>query len=277
MPRYVVFADLDQTALPAVQALRAQGIPLVLVSSKTRAELEPIRRRLQHRDPFIVENGAAVFVPQGLFTFPLERVRTKSSYDVIELGMPYHMLRDVLKQIEDAVETPLHGFGDLSVDEIMQITGLSHNEATLATIREYDEPFLLEGPQAVVEEVCRQIVVRGLRWTKSGRFFHLTGDNDKGEAIELLMRCYQREQRLRFQPDPVESVGIGDSIADVPLLAVVDRPILVQKPDGSFDTDVLLPRLVRTRGIGAAAWKEAVLTLLRQNCSAEIGGMGLAG
>lgn len=277
MPRYVVFADLDQTALPAVQALRAQGIPLVLVSSKTRAELEPIRRRLQHRDPFIVENGAAVFVPQGLFTFPLERVRTKSSYDVIELGMPYHMLRDVLKQIEDAVETPLHGFGDLSVDEIMQITGLSHNEATLATIREYDEPFLLEGPQAVVEEVCRQIVVRGLRWTKSGPFFHLTGDNDKGEAIELLMRCYQREQRLRFQPDPVESVGIGDSIADVPLLAVVDHPILVQKPDGSFDTDVLLPRLVRTRGIGAAAWKEAVLTLLRQNCSAEIGGMGLAG
>ena len=91
------------------------------------------------------------------------------------------------------------------------------------------------------------------------------------------MRCYQREQRLRFQPDPVESVGIGDSIADVPLLAVVDRPILVQKPDGSFDTDVLLPRLMRTRGIGAAAWKEAVLTLLRQNCSAEIGGMGLAG
>jgi len=277
MPRYVVFADLDQTALPAVQALRAQGIPLVLVSSKTRAELEPIRRRLQHRDPFIVENGAAVFVPQGLFTFPLERVRTKSSYDVIELGMPYHMLRDVLKQIEDAVETPLHGFGDLSVDEIMQITGLSHNEATLATIREYDEPFLLEGPQAVVEEVCRQIGMRGLRWTKSGRFFHLTGDNDKGEAIELLMRCYQREQRLRFQPDPVESVGIGDSIADVPLLAVVDHPILVQKPDGSFDTDVLLPRLIRTRGVGAAAWKEAVLALLRQNCSAEIGGMGLAG
>jgi mannosyl-3-phosphoglycerate phosphatase len=224
-----------------------------------------------------VENGAAVFVPQGLFTFPLERVRTKSSYDVIELGMPYHMLRDVLKQIEDAVETPLHGFGDLSVDEIMQITGLSHTDATLATIREYDEPFLLEGPQAVVEEVCRQITMRGLRWTKGGRFFHLTGGNDKGEAIELLMRCYQREQRLRFQPDPVESVGIGDSIADVPLLAVVDHPILVQKPDGSFDTDVLLPRLVRTRGIGPAAWKEAVLRLLRHNCSAEIGGMGLAG
>jgi len=285
MPHYVVFVDLDGTLLntgtasweaaaPALQALRTYGIPLILVSSKTRAELEPLRRRLQHQDPFIAENGAAVFVPQGLFTFPLERVRTKASYDVIELGMPYQMLRDVLKQIEDAVETPLHGFGDLSVDEIMQVTGLSRADATLATMREYDEPFLLQGPQTLVEEVCLQIVTRGLRWTKAGGLFHLTGDNDKGEAAEILMRCYQREQRLRFQSRRVESVGIGESIADVPLLAVVDHPILVQRPDGSFDTDVLLPRLVRTRGIGAAGWNDAMLRLLRHSFSGE---MGLAG
>lgn len=285
MPHYVVFADLDgalldtgtatwDTVAPALRALRSHGIPLILVSSKTRAEIEPLRRRLEHQDPFIVENGAAVCVPQGLFTFPLERVRTKSSYDVIELGMPYHMLRDVLKQIEDAVETPLHGFGDLSIEDVMQVTGLSHTEATLATMREYDEPFLLEGPQALVEEVCRQIVSRGLRWTKVGRFFHLSGDNDKGEAIELLMRCYQREQRLRFQTRAVESVGIGESINDVPLLAAVDHPILIQKLDGSFDTDVLLPRLVRTRGMGPTGWNDAMLRLLQQSCPAD---MGLAG
>jgi mannosyl-3-phosphoglycerate phosphatase len=288
MPQYVVFADLDGTLLNtcpasweaaslALEALRTHNIPLILVSSRTRAELEPLRRRLQHRDPFIVENGAAVFVPQGVFTFPLERMRTKPSYDVIELGMPYHMLRDVLKQIEDAVETPLHGFGDLSVEEIMQITGLSHADAELAGMREYDEPFLLEGPQPLLEEVCRQIVTRGLRWTKVGRLFHLTGDNDKGEAAELLMRCYQREQRLRFQTRTVESVGIGESIQDVPLLAVVDHPILVQKPDGSFDMDVLLPRLVRSRGIGPTGWNDAVLRLLQHSCSSGMGSMDLAG
>ncbi len=285
MPQYVVFADLDGTLLdtgtasweaaaPALQALRTHGIPLILVSSKTRAELEPLRRRLQHQDPFITENGAAVFVPQGLFTFPLERVRMKSSYDVIELGMPYHMLRDVLKQIEDAVETPLHGFGDLSADDITEITGLSHADATLAKMREYDEPFLLNGPHTLVEEVCRQIVSRGLRWTRAGELFHLTGDNDKGEAAEVLMRCYQREQRLRFQSGRVESVGIGNSIDDVPLLTVVDHPILVQRPDGSFDADVHLPRLVRTRGVGAPGWNDALLRLLRHSFS---GGMGLAG
>jgi mannosyl-3-phosphoglycerate phosphatase len=285
MPQYVMFADLDGTLLntdpasweaaaPALRALRARGIPLILVSSKTRAELESLRRHLQHQDPFIVENGAAVFIPQGLFTFPLERARTKASYDVIELGMPYQMLRDVLKQIEDAVETPLHGFGDLSVDDIMQVTGLARPDAELAKVREYDEPFLLEGPRTLVEEVCRQIAARGLHWTKARGLFHLTGVCDKGEAAEVLMRCYQREQRLRFQSRPVESVGIGDSINDIPLLGVVDHPILVQRPDGSFDTEVLLPRLVRARGIGPQGWNDAVLQLLQHSF---LGEMGLAG
>ena len=288
MPQYVVFTDLDgslldgrtsswDAAAPALQALRARGIPLILVSSKTRAEIEPLRRQLQHRDPFIVENGAAVFIPQGLFTFPLERARTKSSYDVIELGLPYHMLRDVLKQIEDAVETPMNGFGDLSLDEIMQVTGLSRADAALASMREYDEPFLLEAPQPLVQEVCRQIVSRGLRWSKAGRLFHLTGDNDKGEAADLLMRCYRRQLRLRSQSRAVESVGIGESINDVPLLAAVDHPILAQKPDGTFDTGVLLPRLIRTRGIGPAGWNDAVLKLLRYSFSSSMDGMDLAG
>ncbi|HET8721342.1 MAG TPA: HAD hydrolase family protein, partial [Nitrospira sp.] len=160
-PQYVVFVDLDGTLLdtdaasweaaaPAVEALRNHGIPVILVSSKTRAEVESLRREIQHQDPFIVENGAAVFIPHRLFSFPLERVRAKASYEVIELGMPYHMLRDVLKQIEDAVETPLHGFGDLSVDDIMELTGLSRSDAALAQMREYGEPFVLEGPHTLV-------------------------------------------------------------------------------------------------------------------------------
>jgi mannosyl-3-phosphoglycerate phosphatase len=275
MTHYVVFTDLDGTLLdadtyswaaatPALEALRVSGIPLVLVSSKTRAEIEPLRCRLQHRDPFIVENGGAVFVPQGLFAFPLERARTKSPYDVIELGLPYYMLRDVLKQIEEAVETPLQGFGDLSVDGIMHMTGLSRTDASLAKMREYDEPYVLEGPPAVIEEVCRQIVMRGLRWTKGGRLYHLTGDNDKGKAVEILLRCYRKQQRLRCQSPRVESIGIGDSINDAPLLAVVDHPVLVQKPDGSFDPDIHLPQLIRAPGIGPVGWNAAILALLNR-------------
>lgn len=275
MSNLIVFTDLDgslldgttysyEAAAPALTALREQGIPLVLVSSKTRAEMEPLRRRLDHRDPFIVENGGAVFVPHGLFDFPLERMRSRSPYQVIELGLPYHMLRDVLKQIEDAVETPLQGFGDLSVEAIMQVTGLPHADAILAKQREYDEPFLLQGPQALIEEVCWQIVTRHLRWTKGERLFHLMGENDKGEASSVLLRCYRRQQRLSGQAERIETVGIGDSINDAPLLALVDYPILVQKPDGSYDPDIHLSGMIRAPGIGPVGWNEAVLDLLAQ-------------
>ncbi|NOT21291.1 MAG: HAD-IIB family hydrolase [Nitrospiraceae bacterium] len=275
MPKMIVYTDLDgslldsttysyEAATPALTALREQDIPLVLVSSKTRAEMEPLRERLAHRDPFIVENGGAVFVPHGLFDFPLERMRTRASYQVIELGLPYHMLREVLKQIEDAVETPLHGFGDLSVEAIMQVTGLPHADAVLAKQREYDEPYLLQGPPALIEEVCRQIVTRGLRWTKGGRLFHLLGENDKGEAASVLLRCYLRQQRMSGQAERIETVGIGDSINDAPLLAMVDYPILVQKPDGSYDPDIQLSGLIYAQGVGPVGWNEAVLKLLAQ-------------
>ena len=106
----MLFTDLDrclvdhspssfENARPALQALQSEQIPVILVSGKTRAELEPLREGLNHSDPFIVENGAAVFVASDTFDFPLERSRTKSSYYVIELGTPYAMLRDVLRQV----------------------------------------------------------------------------------------------------------------------------------------------------------------------------------
>jgi len=273
MPNLIIFTDLDgslldgttysyEAAIPALTVLSEQGIPLVLVSGKTRAEIEPIRQRLANRDPFIVENGGAVFVPHGLFDFPLERIRTKSPYEVIELGLPYHMLREVLKQIEHAVETPLQGFGDLSVDAIMEETGLPRADAILAKQREYDEPFLLQGPQALIEEVCRQIITRGLRWTKGGRLFHLMGENDKGAAASILLRYYHRQQRMTGPAERIETVGIGDSINDASLLAMVDYPILVQKPDGSYDPDIQLSGMIRAPGIGPVGWNEAVLELL---------------
>ncbi|UVT17157.1 MAG: HAD-IIB family hydrolase [Nitrospira sp.] len=275
MSRYLLFTDLDgclldantysfDEARPALAALRSQNIPVILVSGKTRAEIEPLRERLDHHDPFIVENGAAVFVPHGTFDFPLERSRRRSSYHVIELGTPYALLRDVLRQIEEAVGTPLRGFGDLSVDEVMAQTGLAREDALRAMLREFDEPFLVNGPPKLIEEICRQIVTRGLCWTRGGRFFHLTGNNDKGRAAEILLRCYKRQGRLHKLPDEVETIGIGDSLNDLPLLLTVDRPILVQKPDGSYDPDINLPNLIRAPGIGPAGWNHAVLELLRQ-------------
>ncbi|MGE0642338.1 MAG: HAD-IIB family hydrolase [Nitrospira sp.] len=274
MPRYLLFTDLDGSLLdndtysfdeakPALHTLQSQDIPVILVSGKTRAEIEPLRERLDHQAPFIVENGAAVYVPIETFDFTPERSRRRSSYHVIELGTPYALLRDVLRQIETAVGTRLRGFGDLSVDEVMATTGLSREDALRAMLREFDEPFLVNGPPRLIEEICRQIVARDLSWTKGGRFFHLTGKNDKGRAADILLRCYRRQGR-DHEEDNLETIGIGDSLNDLPLLLMVDHPILVQKPDGTYDPDINLPNLIRARGIGPTGWNRAVIELLQQ-------------
>ena len=165
-PPVVVFTDLDgclldgityswEPAREALEVLRARRIPLVLVSSKTRAELEAIRSQLQLDHPFVSENGGAVFSPDGYFsTSPEEAVR-RDDYEVIELGTPYPTLRQALRELEQAVGVQLRGFGDMSIEEIAERTGLTEANVHLARQREYDEPFLIEGPAAVIRVTLR--------------------------------------------------------------------------------------------------------------------------
>ena len=269
--KMVVFTDLDGSLLDpvtysfdaaneALSALRTSDTPLVLASSKTRAEIEPIRFRLNHPHPFIVENGGGLYIPKGLFDFPVEKTALRGPYQVIEIGMPYARLRAALKEIELRIGCPLRGFGDMSAEEVAERTGLSQPDALLAKQREYDEPFVIEGPPTMEEEIQREINARGLRCTKGGRFYHLMGGSDKGRACRMLIDCYRRH--FNGQRGPLVTVAIGDSLNDLPMLAVVDRPILVRKPDGSYDPDVQLPNLSRAQGVGPAGWNQAVLDFL---------------
>ena len=64
-------------------------MPWVLVTSKTRAEVEFWRRCLGNEHPFIVENGGAAFVPAGYFRFAVPGGKPRGAYDVLEWGTPY--------------------------------------------------------------------------------------------------------------------------------------------------------------------------------------------
>src|SRR5215211_6339369 len=96
----VVFSDLDGTLLdhetyafdaarPALDRVERDGIPLVLCSSKTRAEIEPLRAELRNRHPFVSENGGAVFIPAGYFPFDVDDVEPRGDYLVVKIGDPH--------------------------------------------------------------------------------------------------------------------------------------------------------------------------------------------
>ncbi|MGQ0694368.1 MAG: HAD-IIB family hydrolase [Nitrospiraceae bacterium] len=173
----IIFTDLDGTLLDSVTysfdaarealvQLLARSIPVIIVSSKTRSEIEPLRFQIHNEHPFIVENGGAVVVPSDYFPFPLTGAVTSGHYQVVGLGTPYPLLRAALKEVEKELGRELRGYGDMSVDEIAARTGLSRQEAELAKQRDYDEPFIMEGPGCREETVVEAITTRALSCTK---------------------------------------------------------------------------------------------------------------
>lgn len=269
MPDTIIFSDLDGTLLdaadysfaaakPALGLIRARGIPLVLCSSKTRAEIEEHRRRLNNEHPFIAENGGGLFVPQGYFTVPPDfpeplKAERFDGYLLVRLGMPYAEIRRRFVALREKSGAKVRGFADMTDGEVAELTGLSPGEAALAKRRDFDEPFVFDGSPD--ESFLRAIEDSGLHWTQ-GRFFHILGDHDKGRAVKLLKLLYQSEYGA------VASIGLGDSLNDLPMLQAVDRPVLVRKADGSFDARIDLPNLLKTQQPGPLGWNDAVLQLL---------------
>ena len=263
----VVFSDLDGTLLdhrtysfeparPALRVLHEKKIPLVICTSKTRAEIEPIRAALDNTDPFISENGGAAFIPEGYFAPELPSARKESGYLVVEFGTPYPRLREMILRLQKRLPGQIRGFGDLTVQEVSELTGLSGQEADLAKKREYDEPFVLADASVLVT-VSEEAEAAGLKVTEGGRFFHLTGDNDKGRAVRSLRKFYAQEAG-----HPPKTIGLGDSPNDLPLLENVDFPILVQRPGGQYDSSIRLSHLIRAPGEGPEGWRAAVLDFL---------------
>jgi len=178
LKRWIFFTDLDgtlldektytfETALPALAALRADEIPLVLCSSKTCSEMKEWRALLGLSSPFIYENGGAIWIPAGCFE-PMDRER------VISLGARREVLVGALSEMARETGTRLKGFSSMSPDEVAERTGLDLKRARLALERDHDEPFLLMDADAL-DELGHAARKRGLRVSRGGRFFHLTG------------------------------------------------------------------------------------------------------
>jgi len=265
MKKIVIFTDLDgsllhprtysfQEAMPALDLIKERGIPLVLCSSKTRAEIEVYRKRLDNGHPFISENGGGVYLPAGYFPFhgPGDQ---QVGYEVISLGSSYEAIRKRFVELRDRLGIAVRGFGDMTIEEVAGLTGLTFEEARLAQQRDFEEPFIFPGKPD--DRFLSEIEGEGLRWTQ-GRFFHLMGDHHKGRAVNILRRLYERRD------GPVMTVGIGDSLNDLPFLLAVDRPVLVKKESGRHDARIDIPGLVRTDGIGPAGWNEAVTRLISE-------------
>jgi mannosyl-3-phosphoglycerate phosphatase len=266
MKKLLVFTDLDGTlldaetysfkpALPAINLLKEKNIPLIICSSKTKKEIEHYRKNLDNHDPFISENGGGIFIPKNYFGIVIEDLRLKieetADYYVIRLGARYPDLREAIRELQNEGFN-IKGFGDMTAQELADIANMNIEEAIMAKERDFDEPFIFVGAIHELPLLLDSINAKGFNYTQ-GRFFHILGDSDKGKAVAILTALY----RKKF--GELTTVAAGDSPNDIPMLEKVDCPVIVQKPDGTYDPKINIPNLIMADGIGPDGWNKAIL------------------
>ena len=198
----VIFADVDgilvnpsrsfEESAGVIDLLARSGVPLVLCSGKTRAQLESVHQLIGIRHPFICEHGAAVFIPPGYFR-QVPNGRTVAGYHVVEFGPPYRTVLERLCLAAARARVDVVGFNDMSIEDVASRCGLSLMEARLAKLREYDEPFQLRFQDARERErLSRALRDNNLGWRRGEKFDHAGAVVDLDVAVQLLCTLVSR-------------------------------------------------------------------------------------
>lgn len=273
--KIIVFSDLDATLLDpetylwkpaerAIDALRKRGAALVMVTSKTLAEVKSLHEELRFEDPFVFENGGGIaFRNDRLLRDMIPSWERKpepfrsEGFTVLALGTRYETLLKSLADISTEVCTPLVGFSGMSEEEVRRATWLSLEQARKARMRFFDEPFVIQEEWKALEaEIHHAALRRGLNVVKGGRFWHLIGHAGKGKAVSILLEGFRNRYR------ELVSIGLGDSANDIPFLQLVDLPVFLGKPEKA-ETVTALPENTRRYDVpGPQGWNQAVLDIL---------------
>lgn len=248
-PNYLIFTDLDGTlldhhtysfseAVPMLYTLKQREIPLIIVTSKTRSEVEILQSRLGIREPFIVENGAGIFMPKD------------EGFEMIALGFTYDQTREYFDKYAQKIN--MRGFLDMSIRDIADLTGLSIENATFAKKRDFSEPFVLED-ESQLAKLKKMASKDGFDIVKGGRFYHLiTKDQDKATAVKKVIEIYSK-----IIDNELTTVALGDGQNDLTMLQSVDIPILIPQSDGTY-TDFDINGLIKAEFPGPKGWRESL-------------------
>lgn len=244
-------------ARPAIAALARLGVPLVLCSSRPRAEVALVSRLFGLGAPMIVENGAALIVPAGHLLHGVPGGCWDGEYHVLQLGPPRERLREALAEVAAAARVEVRTVTDLRADDRFHRTGPAGPLAPTARGYEHTEPFVLEREEDAAS-LAREAEARGLKVARGERLLYLCGGADKGLAVRTLLSLYEREGGLP------RAIALGTWQVDLPMLRAAHRPVVLPGPAGRLEPCLVaaLPHAERAPRGGPEGWNDAVLAVL---------------
>jgi mannosyl-3-phosphoglycerate phosphatase len=175
--------------------------------------------------------------------------------EVLALARPYTEIRNILTEVRAELDLPIRGYGDMTVEEVAELTGLDPDAASRAMQREFEETVVTKFSDSDRDRFREALTRRGVSMTSGARFTSISTANDKGRAARLLAEAFRRERGA------VVTVGIGDSWNDQPLLGVTDISLLVQRPERNW-VSLPLDGIHKINAVGPTGWTLAMQQLV---------------
>jgi mannosyl-3-phosphoglycerate phosphatase len=250
---YVIFTDLDGTLLDhdtysyapasdALEKLRETKTPLILASSKTAAEIAPLRHELGFDAfPAIVENGAGILA---------------ANISAADNNSDYVEIVKIINQAPSALRTNYTGFSDWSAEDVSQQTSLTIEGATLAKQREYSEPGLWSGSEEALAEFIEYLSKNGLRAQQGGRFLTISFGAGKVDRMNEIV------DQLQNNGTSLTTVALGDAPNDKQMLEHADIGFVMKN---KTNQNLFMPNkpdhITYSTDPGPKGWNMCVLSL----------------
>jgi mannosyl-3-phosphoglycerate phosphatase family protein len=273
----IVFTDLDgslldhesyscEEARPALNLLQKKNIPVIPNTSKTMAELLPIRESIGNHDPFIVENGAAIYIPEGYFKDQPKGTKTITfkgeKFWEFSQAYPRSHWTHLLMKINWRYPDDYISFSQLGVSGILKCTGLSLEESIQANERKFSEPILWLGKQQAKKNFIHSVRAAGAEVVEGGRFMHIIdASTDKASAMNKLIDFFSQHD----QQSKLKSIALGDSKNDVSMLNTADFAAVIKSPFHSRPPVERDEGIYISSGFGPKGWNQVIQKILTEH------------
>ncbi|MFT4304344.1 MAG: HAD-IIB family hydrolase [Candidatus Woesearchaeota archaeon] len=270
----IIISDMDGTFLDhnnysyvnshsAFKKANLKDIPVCFCTSKSFPEVMYFCKKLKTFNPFIAENGSAIYVPNNYFSFDINKIKWRQDYDikrikniegyiVIELNVTHNETYNTLKKIQRKLSFPTFIYSDHSIDEFKKYLGLPKKMAELTKIKFYADGFRVPNlDEKMFKEIAFFAKKEGFTTVAGGRIVGINKGCDKGKATSILIELFEKEYKR------IRTIGIGDSNNDYPMLMKVDYPFLVSKNKKS-NIDKNINDIEKVNGIGPKGFAEVV-------------------
>lgn len=269
LERVLIFTDMDGTLLDhhsysfeaaktTIEALKNKDACIIPNTSKTYSELIELRENIGLNGPFIVENGAAIYVPASFMLRDKSHFTLKDGFYVKSFARPRQIFIELLNKLPNEFSGLFKAFHQMTLQEIAAYTDLPLHAAQKAQDRLYGEPIKwlgnnLEQKQAFIKAL-RDL---GGHVVEGGRFIHFADKTDKAIAMQYFKEILQAESTKN-----IVSVALGDGNNDLSMLEKADISICIKSPVNPKLSISKSSNVFYTNLEGPEGWAQSIQALI---------------